>query len=151
VQEVLRLLHAEMINSKIVVTTDFAARLPPVRGDRTQLQQVFLNLVMNAIEAMRSESGPRTLHISSKERDGRIILAVRDSGPGVAAEQLDKIFDNYFTTKPNGMGMGLSICRSIAESHGADLSAALAEPHGMIFELSLPAAGGDDIRKGQGV
>jgi signal transduction histidine kinase len=106
------------------------------------LEQVFLNLVMNAIEAMNSsKSDHRVLELKTSVNEGHeVLVTVADSGPGVDAENLEKIFDAFFTTKPDGMGMGLSICRSIIESHGGRLWALPGDP-GLIFCVSLPSVG----------
>ena len=110
-----------------------------VLADQVQLQQVILNLIVNAIEAMNSMPGARELRTTSAldDADG-VLIPVEDSGPGIAPENLDKVFDTFFTTKPTGMGMGLSICRSIIEAHGGRLWASSVAPHGCIFHVVLP-------------
>ena len=110
-----------------------------VLADQVQLQQVILNLIVNAIEAMNIMPDARELRITSglHDADG-VLITVEDSGPGIAPENLDKVFDTFFTTKPTGMGMGLSICRSIIEAHGGRLWASGAAPHGCIFHIVLP-------------
>ena len=115
--------------------------LLPVVGDRVQLQQVVLNLIRNAVEAMNSvKTGARELLISS-ERDGTgVLVSVRDSGPGVDAEHLEHVFESFYTTKREGTGMGLSICRSIVGAHGGRLWAEANEPRGAVFQFTLPAA-----------
>ena len=117
----------------------FEGPMPETSGDQAQLEQVFLNLIMNAIEAMGSStSGVRTLEIKSAASDtGDVLVTVADSGPGVPVEKFDKIFDAFFTTKPEGMGMGLSICRSIVDAHGGRLWASRGEP-GLTFYVWLP-------------
>ena len=117
----------------------FEGPMPEISGDQAQLEQVFLNLIMNAIEAMGSSTGGvRTLEIKSAASDtGDVLVTVADSGPGVPVEKFDKIFDAFFTTKPEGMGMGLSICRSIVDAHGGRLWASRGEP-GLIFYVWLP-------------
>jgi len=117
----------------------FEGPMPEISGDQAQLEQVFLNLIMNAIEAMGSStSGVRTLEIKSAASDtGDVLVTVADSGPGVPVEKFDKIFDAFFTTKPEGMGMGLSICRSIVDAHGGRLWASRGEP-GLTFYVWLP-------------
>ena len=114
-----------------------------VAANRTQLQQVLLNLVTNAIDAMKTiDDRPRVLRIRSESVEQELILiGVQDSGAGIAAEHLDQVFEPFFTTKTDGMGLGLSICRSIIEAHGGWLTASRAVPHGTIFEVALPAAG----------
>jgi signal transduction histidine kinase len=108
-----------------------------------QLQQVILNLIMNAIEAMSEVSeGSRELLIgTSVDRPDGVVVAVRDSGPGLRQESLDRLFDPFYTTKPAGMGMGLPICRSITEAHGGRLWAAANVPQGASFHFTLPAHG----------
>jgi signal transduction histidine kinase len=113
--------------------------LPFVRGDRIQLQQVILNLVINAVEAMSAISdGSRELLVATRASDG-VLVEVRDSGPGFAPGALDHIFDSFYTTKPNGLGLGLSICRSIIEAHDGQMRAAANEPRGAVFAFVLPA------------
>jgi signal transduction histidine kinase len=105
-----------------------------------QLQQVMLNLVMNAVEAMNTTgNGSRELLISTrKTQPDVVVVAVRDSGPGLATATIERLFDAFYTTKPGGLGLGLSICRSIIETHGGRLSAKDNVPHGATFEFSLP-------------
>jgi signal transduction histidine kinase len=108
-------------------------------GDRVQLQQVILNLIMNAIEALSgADEGPREVLISTNryESDG-VLVAVRDSGPGLKPESIERVFDPFYTTKPTGMGVGLSICRSIIEAHGGRLWATANTPQGAIFQFTL--------------
>jgi signal transduction histidine kinase len=116
--------------------------LPIIQGDRIQLQQIVLNLIMNAVEAM-SDAGkrPRDLLISTAEDNSGVLVTVRDSGPGLSPESLERLFDPFYTTKPGGMGMGLSICRSIIETHGGRVWAAANMPQGASFHFSLPAQG----------
>ena len=121
--EVIAPTRAEAANNRVSVRTQFAEGLPRVQGDRVQLQQVMLNLIVNAIQSMRDvEDGNRELHIStvSIEPDG-VRVGVRDTGPGLSPESLSRLFEPFYTTKPEGMGMGLSICRSIVEAHGGRL------------------------------
>jgi signal transduction histidine kinase len=113
--------------------------MPATPGDQAQLEQVFLNLIMNAIEAM-SASANGVLDIkSSVSEAGDVLVTVADSGPGVAVEDLDRMFDPFFTTKPEGLGMGLSICRSIVETHGGRLWATRGD-RGLVFHVFLPVA-----------
>ncbi len=116
---------------------------PIVRGNRGQLQQVLLNLVMNAIEAMSTIQGrDRVLHLRTDiDRAGDVLIVVQDSGPGIAPEHVNEVFKSFFTTKPDGMGLGLSICKSIVEAHGGQLTAMPAEPVGTVFTVSLPSSG----------
>jgi PAS domain S-box-containing protein len=142
VRDVVALVRAEVARYEITLTLDAASPLPPVVGDRIQLQQVVLNLVMNAIEAMAPVTDrPRKLVIRSERHDDDVVrVAVHDTGVGIRASDLDRVFSAFFTTKPSGMGMGLSISRSIIEAHGGRLWAAPNEPHGAIFQFSLPVA-----------
>ena len=114
------------------------------------MQQVVLNLVTNAVEAMSALSdASRVLDVSSKpSQSDEVIIAVEDSGPGIDPKDLNRIFDAFFTTKSQGMGMGLSICRSIVESHGGRLWASTRRPHGSIFYFTLPSAAAVDTRAG---
>jgi signal transduction histidine kinase len=134
--------HEAQKHDILVHTTFLDAPKPQTLGDQAQLEQVFLNLVMNAIEAMNSsKSDHRVLELKTSVNEGHeVLVTVADSGPGVDAENLEKIFDAFFTTKPDGMGMGLSICRSIIESHGGRLWALPGDP-GLIFCVSLPSVG----------
>jgi signal transduction histidine kinase len=113
-----------------------------VEGDRVQLQQVILNLVLNAAEAMTAvDNGARDLLISSEQsRTNGILVTVRDSGPGIDPEHIERVFDAFYTTKPSGMGMGLSICRSIIDAHGGRLWADANEPRGAAFQFTLPGS-----------
>jgi PAS domain S-box-containing protein len=139
--EVLALVAGELAKSHISARTDLLSRITPVLGDRIQLQQVILNLIMNGIEAMTSVTGrPRRLLIQSKMHEsGNVLIAVQDSGAGLDAANASHIFDAFFTTKPSGMGMGLPICRSIVEAHGGQLSLASNESEGATFQFTLPA------------
>jgi signal transduction histidine kinase len=111
-----------------------------VRGDRVQLQQVILNLVLNAVEAMSAvEAGPRELLISTERTEANgVLVAVRDSGPGIDPEHVERVFEAFYTTKTSGVGMGLSICRSIIDAHGGRLWADSNEPRGAVFQFTLP-------------
>jgi signal transduction histidine kinase len=125
----------------VSVQTRLADGLLPVLGDRIQLQQVLLNLILNAAEAMGSvEEGPRELVISTEQNHAGALVAVRDSGPGIDPAHLDRVFDAFYTTKSSGTGMGLSICRSIIDAHGGKLWAEANEPRGAVFQFTLPAA-----------
>ena len=140
--EVAALTHGEAAKNGVSVQTQLVEGLPTIEGDRVQLQQVILNLIVNAIEAMSATNeAPRELLISTgrTEPDG-VLVAVRDSGPGLASAALERLFDPFYTTKANGMGLGLSICRSIIEAHGGRLWAEPNRPHGAIFRFSLSVA-----------
>ena len=141
VQEALGLLRSDLQSSLITVQAEVPARLPPVMADRVQLLQVVLNLISNAIDAMRAVSGrPRLLVIRAETADqSSVRITVADSGAGIEPELRDRIFDPFFTTKSTGMGLGLSICRSIVEAHGGRLSASPGVPHGTAFQFDLPA------------
>jgi signal transduction histidine kinase len=121
------------------VRTQLAEDLPCVQGDRVQLQQVLLNLIINAIEAMRDVGEKeRELLISTRNEPDGVSIEVRDSGPGFAPAALERVFEPFYTTKPEGMGMGLSICRSIIEAHGGRLWATACEPRGALFQFTIP-------------
>ena len=134
--------HEAQKHGILIYTAFFDEQKPQTLGDQAQLEQVFLNLVMNAIEAMSSsKSDRRVLELkTSVNDDGEVLVTVADNGPGVDVEDLEKIFDAFFTTKSGGMGMGLSICRSIIEAHAGRLWASRANP-GLIFYVSLPSGG----------
>ncbi|MGI9482053.1 MAG: sensor histidine kinase [Hyphomicrobiales bacterium] len=146
VEDVLTLAGNELRKNKIRVKNDLADDLPNVHADQVQMQQVVLNLIMNAVEAMNTvEERKHTLTVTSAvDDDGMVNVAVADTGPGIAPHELERIFETFFTTKSKGMGMGLSICRSILEAHGGRLTASSAKPIGTIFEIVLPAEEGQD-------
>jgi signal transduction histidine kinase len=135
IDEVIVLGRSAITKNRVWVQTRFSEGLFPVHGDRVQLQQVVLNLLLNAVEAE-----PRELLISTRQDHTGVLVAVHDSGPGIGPEQLDRIFNSFYTTKPSGTGMGLSICRSIIDAHGGRLWAEANEPRGTIFQFTLPAA-----------
>ncbi|MDB5553491.1 MAG: nodV1 [Rhizobium sp.] len=140
--EVIALARTEATSSSVSVRTQFAEGLPRVQGDRVQLQQVMLNLIVNAIQAMSGiEKGLRELQISidAVPSEGGVRVGVRDTGPGLSPESLSRLFEPFNTTKPEGMGMGLSICRSIIEAHGGRLWATECEPRGALFQFIIPA------------
>jgi C4-dicarboxylate-specific signal transduction histidine kinase len=141
IQEAARLLEHEFTRESIQLRVEVQPDLPAIVGDRIQLQQVLVNLMVNASQAMAGQSGPRLLVVaaSSLDRD-RIGISVSDSGPGVATSQADKLFDPFFTTKPQGMGMGLAICKTTVEAHGGQLSLTSAPGQGAIFQLTLAVA-----------
>ena len=139
--EVIVLAQSLTLGNGVSVQTRLAGGLLLVLGDRVQLQQVLLNLILNAAEAMSSvEEGARELLISTKEDQTGVVVAVRDSGPGIDPEHLDRVFEAFYTTKSSGTGMGLSICRSIIHAHGGKLWAEANEPRGAVFQFTLPAA-----------
>ncbi len=140
--EVVALTRTEAANNGVLVRTQLAQGLPPVQGDRVQLQQVMLNLIVNAIQAMSGiGEGARELQISidAVPSEGGVRVGVRDTGPGLSPESLSRLFEPFYTTKPEGMGMGLSICRSIVEAHGGRLWAIPCEPQGALFQFTIPA------------
>jgi C4-dicarboxylate-specific signal transduction histidine kinase len=138
--EVIALTRTEAANSNVSVRTQFAEGLPRVQGDRVQLQQVLLNLIINAIEAMNDvREEERELFISTRNGPDGVSVEVRDSGPGLAPATLDHVFEAFYTTKPDGLGMGLSICRSIVEEHGGRLRASANLLRGASFQFALPA------------
>jgi C4-dicarboxylate-specific signal transduction histidine kinase len=138
--EVIALTRAEAANNSVSVRTQLAEGLPRVQGDRVQLQQVLLNLIINAIEAMREVGEQeRELLISSRNEPHGVSVEVRDSGPGFAPAALERVFEAFYTTKPGGLGLGLSICRSIIEAHNGRLWASHNVPHGAIFRFIAPA------------
>ena len=139
--EVTALTRSEAVKTGVTVGTQLTGELPRVQCDRVQLQQVMLNLIVNAIQSMSGvEDGNRELHISavSIEPEG-VCVAVRDTGRGLRPESLPRLFEPFYTTKPDGMGMGLSICRSIIEAHGGRLWATGCEPRGALFQFTIPA------------
>jgi PAS domain S-box-containing protein len=141
INEVIVLARSVTLRNGVSVQTRLAEGLLSVLGDRVQLQQVLLNLILNAAEAMGSmEEGARELLISTEEDQAGAVVAVRDSGPGIDPEHLDRVFDAFYTTKPSGTGMGLSICRSIIHAHGGKLWAEANEPRGAVFQFTLPGA-----------
>jgi PAS domain S-box-containing protein len=139
--EVIALTRGELLKNGVSLRTQLAEGLPPIQGDRVELQQVILNLIVNAIEAMSGVSdGSRELLVDTgKAGSDDVLVAVRDSGPGLVPASLERLFDAFYTTKPGGLGMGLSICRSIVEAHGGRLWATANVPHGAIFQFTLPA------------
>jgi PAS domain S-box-containing protein len=140
IREMIVLLGGETTRYSISVRTDLAADLPQVMGDRVQLQQVLMNLMINGIDAMKDVDGTRELAIKSQRGENEeVVLSVTDSGVGLPPHQADQIFNAFFTTKPHGTGMGLRISRSIIESHGGRLWAADNSPRGASFYFTLPA------------
>jgi len=136
VHEIFPLLQGEAIRHSIAMRSDLGAELPKIKADRVQLQQVFMNLMLNAIEAMKDEGGE--LIVKSQRQDGQLLLSVSDTGPGLPNGNVDGIFSAFFTTKPQGSGMGLAISRSIVESHGGRLWATVNDGRGATFHFALP-------------
>ena len=141
IREVIELTYSEAVKNGVSVQTQFAESLPLIQGDRVQLQQVMLNLIINAIQAMSClAAGVRELRITIENTESEgVRLAVRDSGPGLSSENFQRLFEPFYTTKPEGMGIGLSICRSIIEAHGGRLWAIPCEPQGALFQFTIPA------------
>jgi C4-dicarboxylate-specific signal transduction histidine kinase len=149
VKEVTALVHREMDNHQVSLRMELAPVLPMILGDRVQLQQMIINLVMNGIEAMQSVTDrPRELMIrSGRDETHRVLVSVTDCGDGISAENADRLFNAFFTTKSSGMGMGLSICRSIMEAHGGRLWATTNVPHGATFQFTLPVNADTTLRR----
>ncbi|WP_457154328.1 sensor histidine kinase, partial [Mesorhizobium sp. P5_C1] len=143
IDEVIGLARSAVTANGVSVRTRLAEALSPVEGDRVQLQQVALNLILNAVEAMSTvEAGPRELLISTEQtQTGDVLVCVRDSGPGIDRDHLDRVFQAFYTTKSSGVGMGLSICRSIIDAHGGRLWADTNASPGAVFRFSLPGEG----------
>jgi PAS domain S-box-containing protein len=141
IREVIELTRGEAVKNGVSAQTELTDNLPLMDGDRVQLQQVMLNLIINAVEAMSGlTEGPRELLISAgKAEMGGVLVTVRDSGPGLAPAALERLFEAFYTTKPNGLGMGLSICRSIIEAHDGRLWASANVSRGATFQFTLPA------------
>ena len=140
IREVIALAQTELQRNGVKLQTRLSGGLPLVSGDRVQVQQVIVNLIVNAVEAMSGASdGPRELTIASGANDSNdVFVEVQDTGPGIDSADLDRLFRSFYTTKPDGMGMGLAISRSIVEAHGGCLSAAPNEPRGAVFRFTLP-------------
>ena len=142
IEEVIVMVRSAIDKNKVSVRTDFMTNPIPIEGDHVQLQQVVLNLILNAVEAMSSvEEGGRELSIrTEQDQTGGVLVEVRDSGPGIDREHLERVFEPFYTTKTSGVGMGLSICRSIIVAHGGRLWLDVNEPRGAVFRFTLPAA-----------
>jgi C4-dicarboxylate-specific signal transduction histidine kinase len=139
IREVIALAQSELQRNRITLETQLSDNVPPILADRIQLQQVMLNLMMNAIEAMTQVTTPRELLISSEADDSKgVVVVVRDSGPGLDSKSLERLFEPFYTTKPQGMGMGLAICRSIIQAHGGRLWATANSDCGACFHFALP-------------
>jgi C4-dicarboxylate-specific signal transduction histidine kinase len=143
IDEVISLTHGEIVKNGVALQREFAARLPLVHADRVQVQQVILNLITNAVEAMsglREEQRELRVRTDAADTEG-ILVSVRDCGPGLDPADFNRVFDSFYTTKPGGLGIGLSICRSIVEAHGGRLWVEAGEPSGAIFAFTLPVDG----------
>jgi PAS domain S-box-containing protein len=141
INEVIVMVRSAIADNRVSVQTRLAEGALAIHGDRVQLQQVLLNLILNAVEAMGSvEAGARELLVSTEQDHTGVLVAVRDSGPGIDATHLERVFEAFYTTKSGGTGMGLLICRSIIEAHGGKLWAEAKEPRGAVFQFTLPAA-----------
>jgi C4-dicarboxylate-specific signal transduction histidine kinase len=140
IREIISLSQEDQIKNDVSVHTRLAQGLPLVRADQIQVQQVILNLITNAVEAMSGlYEGTRELCITTGQTsNGDVLVTVQDSGPGMDPQSSDHLFDAFYSTKPRGLGIGLSICRAIIEAHGGRLWASLSEPHGAIFQFTLP-------------
>ncbi len=149
--EVIALTRGEAAKNGVSVTTTLAEGLPLILGDRVQLQQVILNLIINAVEAMGGTSQPSRELLISTERAGSdgVLIAVRDSGPGLAPASVKQLFQAFYTTKSSGLGLGLSICRSIIEGHGGRLWVEANEPQGAVFQFTVPADPGSPSQSGR--
>jgi signal transduction histidine kinase len=140
IDETLTLVHGDLQQHRILVHAEPQAELPQIMGDRIQLQQVLLNLITNAIEAMAAKEGLRTLGVRSEvNENGGVAVSIADTGKGLKSQEIGQIFNPLFTTKPDGMGMGLFICRSIVESHGGNLLVFPNSPQGAVFQMVLHA------------
>jgi PAS domain S-box-containing protein len=142
INEVIVLAQSAITKNRVSLRTCLTEGLIPVEGDRVQLQQVILNFILNGVEAMSSvEAAARELLMSTEQsQTGGVVVAVRDSGPGIDPEHLERVFEAFYTTKPSGLGIGLSICRSIIDAHGGRLWAEANEPRGAVFQFTLPGA-----------
>jgi len=140
IQEVLALAHSEVQRNGVALKTQLSDEAPVILADRIQLQQVMLNLLMNAIEALgEAGEGPRELVVrSSPDGSQGVLVSVQDSGPGLDLQNLNRLFEAFYTTKPHGLGMGLAISRSIVEAHGGRLWATANAPQGAVFQFTLP-------------
>jgi signal transduction histidine kinase/ligand-binding sensor domain-containing protein len=147
VTEMVAIARVEAMKQGVAVTTELDPDLPAISGDRIQLQQVLLNLLMNASEAMQENTGPREIVVRTEALSGgEVQVSVRDTGPGLLPETREKVFQSFYTTKPSGMGMGLAICRTIIEAHGGKLSAGANQPRGAVFQFTAPSRSADAAR-----
>lgn len=138
--EIIELARGEAVKYGVSILTELADPSPLVEADRVQLQQVLLNLIINAVEAMGADNeGSKELLVSTgKVEPSGALVAVRDTGPGLEAVMLEQVFESFYTTKPTGLGLGLSICRSIIEAHGGRLWASTNQQRGATFQFTLP-------------
>ena len=137
------MVRSAVATHRIAVSTRLMDEPVPVQGDRVQLQQVVVNLILNAVEAMSSDekvARELSIKIEQGQADGGVLVQVRDSGPGIDSEKVERVFEPFYTTKTSGVGMGLSICRSIINGHGGRLWAEANEPRGAVFQFTLPPA-----------
>src|SRR5262249_7367595 len=143
IREVLAIEHRELVHQRVQVKADLGEPIPRVWFDRTQLQQVVLNLITNAVEAMSSVTDrPRVLHVTSQDLGkGQVLIAVADTGTGIDRHTIDQIFEPFFTTKSRGMGLGLWICRTMVENHNGRLTADSEPDSGSVFRIVLPNEG----------
>lgn len=150
VLEVIALTRGEAVKNRVLVRTQLVEGLPLVQADRVQLQQVILNLIINALEAMsRVGEGTRELLISTgRNASNGVLVSLRDSGPGLNPKNVDRLFEAFYTTKPEGMGIGLALCHSIIEAHGGRMWAGANQPRGAIFQFTLPLDPGETILAG---
>jgi signal transduction histidine kinase len=140
IREALALVRDDLQTHRIAVRVDCDDWCPRIEGNQVELQQVLMNLLTNAIDAMAAEDGERVISLRSEVHDsGRVMVSVEDTGKGVEPSAIDRIFNPLFTTKPQGMGMGLAICRSIIEAHGGRLWVTANLPRGAIFHFTVPA------------
>jgi PAS domain S-box-containing protein len=146
VLDVIALTRSELLSHGVSLYDQLATGLPLIEGDRIQVQQVILNLILNAVEAMSGIDGAREIRISTaREISNGVLITVKDSGPGLDSQSADRLFDAFYTTKPDGMGMGLAICRSIIEAHRGRLWATADEPRGAVFQFTLPLVRDDSV------
>jgi two-component system, LuxR family, sensor kinase FixL len=151
VLEVLKLVRSDLVNQGVTARTELAPDLPALHGDRVQLQQVLLNLVMNACDAMASAvRDDRQILICTDQVGGESVrISVSDRGAGIAPENLERVFEAFYSTKPHGMGLGLAVCRTIITAHGGNLWAANNPGRGATFHLTLPMSAGGTGAKGE--
>ena len=146
--DVIALTRSEVLRHGVSLQTELATGLPLIKGDRVELQQVILNLILNAVEAMGClDEGAQELQISTNtDTSNGVLFAVRDTGPGLEPTSEDQLFEAFYTTKPDGMGMGLAICRSLIETHGGRLWVTANEPRGALFQFTLPSEQDRSVR-----